>query len=98
MVDSPDYARLACPEGTATLSITTKDRVRVGGDAVVYFECADLDARVEALRSEGIEFEHEPRDEPWRWREARLRDPAGNQLCLYHAGADRKSPPWSVNT
>jgi len=34
--------------------------------------------------------------EPWLWREARLEDPAGNVVCLYHAGSNRLDPPWRV--
>ena len=96
VVDTPDYARFACPDGTATLSVSRRERLPEGDGPVVYFECADLDARVAALREAGVAFEHGPRDEPWRWREARLHDPSGNRLCLYHAGRDRKDPPWSV--
>jgi hydroxymethylpyrimidine/phosphomethylpyrimidine kinase len=33
---------------------------------------------------------------PWLWREARLRDPSGNEICLYHAGANRRFPPWRI--
>jgi catechol 2,3-dioxygenase-like lactoylglutathione lyase family enzyme len=33
---------------------------------------------------------------PWLWREARLVDPSGNVICLYHAGANRLDPPWRV--
>jgi hydroxymethylpyrimidine/phosphomethylpyrimidine kinase len=32
----------------------------------------------------------------WLWREAWLRDPAGNAVCLYHAGANRRFPPWRL--
>ena len=32
----------------------------------------------------------------WLWREARLRDPSGNVVCLYHAGDYRRHPPWRV--
>ena len=27
-----------------------------------------------------------------------LRDPAGNAICLYHAGENRRFPPWRVDT
>jgi hydroxymethylpyrimidine/phosphomethylpyrimidine kinase len=30
------------------------------------------------------------------WRVARLRDPAGNRIQLYHAGENRRFPPWRV--
>ena len=32
----------------------------------------------------------------WLWREARLVDPSGNVICLYHAGENRLNPPWRV--
>jgi hydroxymethylpyrimidine/phosphomethylpyrimidine kinase len=41
-------------------------------------------------------IEQMPRDEDWLWREARLRDPAGNRICLYAAGEARRFPPWRV--
>ncbi|MGA3124897.1 MAG: VOC family protein [Polyangiaceae bacterium] len=63
---------------------------------IVYFECEDLDARVAALKEQGVVFDTEPADEPWLWREARLRDPDGNVLCLYRAGVNRRNPPWRV--
>lgn len=73
---------------------TTTDAPAQG--VVVYFECVELDARVDALVADGFVFERMPADERWLWREARLRDPAGNALCLYHAGENRRYPPWRV--
>jgi hydroxymethylpyrimidine/phosphomethylpyrimidine kinase len=63
---------------------------------VVYLESEDLDAWVERLRADGIVFESGPADQSWGWREARLRDPAGNRLCLYRAGEFRRFPPWRI--
>jgi hydroxymethylpyrimidine/phosphomethylpyrimidine kinase len=51
---------------------------------------------VERLVAAGVEFEQLPADQPWLWREAQLRDPAGNQLCLYRARSNRRYPPWRV--
>ena len=56
------------------------------------------DEQVAALKSKGIAFVQDPRDEPWLWREARLVDPAGNVICLYHAGENRLHPPWRLST
>jgi hydroxymethylpyrimidine/phosphomethylpyrimidine kinase len=96
IVDSPDrYARFECPGG-ATLSIHVEEG-RQAGAPVVYFESEALDAWVERLRSEGFAFEAEPEDKSWGWREAHLRDPAGNRLCLYRAGAYRRFPPWRID-
>ena len=38
-----------------------------------------------------------PRNQPWMWREARLRDPSGNIFFLYKAGEARRFPPWRVD-
>jgi predicted enzyme related to lactoylglutathione lyase len=62
----------------------------------VYFECDDLDDRVSALKAQGLSFDQEPTDQPWLWREAYLRDPDDNVLCLYRAGDCRKNPPWRL--
>ena len=97
VVDSaPRYARFECPEGGATFSLHEVGESPGGNGALVYFECDDLDARVADLQARGIAFDQMPTDQPWLWREARLRDPAGNRLCLYHAGANRRHPPWRV--
>jgi catechol 2,3-dioxygenase-like lactoylglutathione lyase family enzyme len=92
----PRYARFECPEGDATFSLHSVENAASNSSVVVYFECADLDARVEHLVSLGIVFTQLPTDEPWLWREARLLDPSGNVICLFHAGENRKNPPWRV--
>jgi hydroxymethylpyrimidine/phosphomethylpyrimidine kinase len=89
---SPRYARFET-EGGATFSIAT-DKDYTG--PVVYFECGDLDVTVAYLQQQGFKFEAEPRDEAWGWREARLRDPAGNAVRLYQAGEMRRFPPWRL--
>jgi len=95
IVDSPGrYARFECPGG-ATLSVHVEEG-REAGDSVVCLESDELDAWVERLRAAGIAFETGPEDQPWGWREAHLRDPAGNRLCLYRAGEYRRFPPWRV--
>ncbi|MGB8328624.1 MAG: VOC family protein [Polyangiales bacterium] len=94
--DLPKYARFELPTGSATLSLELSDGPLSSSGAVVYFECADLDARVANLRALGIQIDG-PNDEPWLWREARLADPDGNVLCLYHAGPNRKNPPWRIS-
>ncbi len=93
IVDSPDngYARFEAANG-ATFSIHT-DGSAPGG-AVAYFESPRLDAWVEELVAAGLVFDQMPKDEGWLWREARLRDPHGNVVCLYAAGENRRFPPW----
>jgi len=93
---SEDYARFECPDGDSTFSVHRVDRVREGFGAVVYFECEELDRTVRDLKAQGIVFESDPENQRWLWREARLRDPSGNVLCLYHAGANRRNPPWRI--
>jgi hypothetical protein len=63
---------------------------------VVYFECAELDAKVAGLAAQGFVFTKLPKDERWLWREARLMDPSGNVLCLFSAGENRRNPPWRL--
>ena len=92
----PGYARFECPEGEATFSIHKVDQLPKGEGIRLYFECNDLDAEVKRLKAAGLHFDSEPRDEPWLWREARLSDPDHNQIVLFHAGKNRKYPPWRL--
>ncbi len=91
----PDYARFVCPDGQASFSLSREAQV-TPGSTLVYFECAALDAEVARLQAEGLQFEQLPQDQPWLWREAYLRDPDGNRICLYHAGENRLNPPWRL--
>lgn len=97
IVSSPHYARFELPDSESTFSIhLVEDVSRVPEGAGIYFECDDLDARVAALKAKGILFDNDPVDQSWLWREAWLRDPAGNRLCLFRAGEARRYPPWRV--
>ncbi|RYG13014.1 MAG: VOC family protein [Caulobacteraceae bacterium] len=96
IVDAAHYARFACPGG-ATFSILVADAVQPNGTGV-YFECDDLDSRVQVLKAAGLVFEADPVDQTWLWREAWLRDPDGHRLCLYFAGSNRLDPPWRVDS
>ena len=96
IVASDHYARFVCPDGDTTLSVHVVDEVAEDAAPVVYFECDDLDLTVRKLESAGIVFDSQPEDQRWLWREARLRDPAGNEVCLYHAGENRLNPPWRI--
>ena len=90
---APRYARFET-EGGATFSIATDEGYTA---PVAYFECGDLDVTVAYLQQQGVKFDQEPKDEPWGWREARLRDPAGNAIRLYQAGETRRFPPWRLD-
>ena len=95
IVAAEAYARFACPDGDSTLSLERVDTVPPSA-TTVYFECEDLEATVSALEAAGLSFEHAPIDQPWLWREARLRDPDGNQICVFDAGENRLNPPWRL--
>jgi len=93
----PHYARFECKEGDATFSIHQVEKSPIGEGVYVYFETEHLDQEVERLVSEGFIFHQAPMDQSWLWREARLKDPDGNQIILYFAGDNRKNPPWRIN-
>lgn len=93
---SSHYARFQCPDGTSTFSIHEVENLPNGDSVYVYFECDILDEKVNQLINEGIEFDLMPTDQSWLWREARLKDPDGNQLILYYAGENRSNPPWRI--
>jgi len=94
----PKYARFECPVGGSTFSLDHVESPPKGSAVVVYFECVNVDATYSELHARGITFESPPTDQPWLWREAYLRDPDGNVLCLYYAGANRQHPPWRLRT
>ena len=106
IVDSlPRYARLECPDGEATLSVNIAPEAETrpvgsvprSGDITLYFEYEELDATVEELKSKGLVFDEDPTDREWLWRQAYLKDPNGNKICLFYAGDNRKNPPWRVS-
>lgn len=94
----PRYARLECPDGESTLSIHeyAPANLSLRNNIVLYFECQNLDAEVDRLKSLGLKFDEGPSDRPWLWREAYLNDPNGNKICLFSAGDNRKNPLWRV--
>jgi catechol 2,3-dioxygenase-like lactoylglutathione lyase family enzyme len=96
--DPPHYARFVFPENEATLSIEVPDAPSSPGadQAQLFFECDDLDERVATLEAAGLEFEQQPTDMSYLWREARLRDPDGHDIRLYKAGINRLNPPWRM--
>ncbi|GLR18512.1 VOC family protein [Portibacter lacus] len=92
----PHYARFECPDGQATFSLHEVKELPKGDGIYVYFECKALDEYVNELSNSGIQFDEMPNDKSWLWREARLKDPDGNQLILYFAGENRLNPPWRI--
>ena len=95
IVRSEHYARFICPEGESTFSVHLAS-TQTMASTVVYFENYQLDALVKRLKEAGLQFDTDPADQRWLWREARLRDPSGNPICLFAAGANRLNPPWRI--
>ncbi|MBD1208217.1 MAG: VOC family protein [Ignavibacteria bacterium] len=96
IVNELHYARFKSTVGNATFSVHAVDVLGKSQGFVLYFECESLDEHVTELQSKGFVFSQEPQDETWLWREARLTDPSGNEICLYYAGENRLNPPWRV--
>jgi catechol 2,3-dioxygenase-like lactoylglutathione lyase family enzyme len=97
IVKSPHYARFELPAGEATFSLHICDGDIPRENAPqLYFEVDDVDAEIARLKDAGVAIERGPVDQTWLWREAWLRDPAGNAICIYHAGENRRHPPWRI--
>lgn len=95
----PRYARFTLPAGDSTLSLHHVDAPLAASHVELGLECAsadELDALVARLQQAGHPLVHAPIDQSWRWREARIQDPDGNVLLLFHGGAIRRDPPWKV--
>lgn len=95
IVDTPHYARFLCPEGSSTFSLLLEEGEFHNG-ATIYFEHEKLDEWVARLQQSGFEFDQNPEDQSYLWREAILYDPSGNKIKLYWAGENRLNPPWRV--
>ena len=94
IVDTPHYARFACPEGESTFSLSLEENAV--NSATIYFEHAQLDNWVADIQAKGVIFSQLPTDQRYLWREAVLFDPSGNKIKLYWAGENRLNPPWRV--
>ncbi len=90
-----EYARFEVPGDLSTLSLSLTE-CPAPASGLIYFEVEDVDATVADLRSRGIAIDEDPSDKPYLWREAKLRDPTGNRICIYHAGEHRRFPPWRL--
>lgn len=99
IVRSDHYVRFELPAGEATFSLhLAPGEIPRENAPQIYFEFgeSELDAEVARLNAAGVAFESGPKQQSWLWREAWLRDPAGNAICLYHAGENRRFPPWRL--
>lgn len=92
----PKYVRFECPDGEATFSIYLVDHIDEGNGITIYFEVDDVEEKVNGLKAKGIVFEEDAKNQSWLWREAKLKDLDNNQIIIYHAGKNRKNPPWRI--
>lgn len=86
----PDYARFETQTGE-TMSIHRVDDPQ--GTTIVYLEVEDVEAFVAVV---DLPLVGAPTDRPWLGREAPLRDPSGNEICIYHAGENRRCAPRRI--
>lgn len=91
------YARFECPEGDSTFSIHQVVDLPTGSGVIVYFEVLDVPKTIKRLVEQGIAIDELPKNQPWLWTEASLKDPDGNTIIIYHAGENRKNPPWRIH-
>ncbi|MCO4811934.1 MAG: VOC family protein [Gammaproteobacteria bacterium] len=82
----------------ATLWVHAVDELAEATGVTLYFEVDDVDVRVRELEAAGLVIESQPLDQRWLWREAYLRDPAGNVICIFHGGENRRYPPWRLSS
>ena len=91
-----NYARFECPDGDSTFSLHRVEELPKGNGVWIYFECENLDEYVSKLENVGITIDEFPTDKSWLWREARLKDLDNNQIILFKADENRKTPPWRI--
>jgi hydroxymethylpyrimidine/phosphomethylpyrimidine kinase len=100
--EPPRYARFECPDADggepATFSIEQVEGWRGGDWPEIWFEVADVDAEAKRLVAAGIAIETPPETMSYLWRVMTVRDPAGNRVTIYHAGENRRFPPWRVKS
>jgi catechol 2,3-dioxygenase-like lactoylglutathione lyase family enzyme len=93
----PRYVRFECTDGDATFSIHSVNTLPIENKITLYFEVENLSETVSALKQKGITFNTEILEQPWLWKEIYLSDPNDNTIIIYHAGDNRKNPPWRIN-
>lgn len=96
IVEDDHYARFEFPKGNSTLSVhfTAQNKL---SNTIIYFEVSNVIEVVSNLEEKGLIFTQDPIEESWLWHESRLRDPSGNEICIYSAGNNRRNPPWRVS-
>jgi catechol 2,3-dioxygenase-like lactoylglutathione lyase family enzyme len=93
----PRYVRFECSDGESTFSIHSVDVLPDGNKITLYFEVDNLSKTVSELKEKGVTFNSEIAEQPWLWTDVNLNDPDGHNIIIYHAGKNRKNPPWRIN-
>jgi len=93
----PRYARFECPIGGTTFSIHLVEELPKGNGIMIYFEVNDVAEKISEFQKNEITIDEMPEIKRWLWTEASLKDPDGNKIIIYHAGVNRKTPPWRIN-
>jgi predicted enzyme related to lactoylglutathione lyase len=73
--------------GDQRIGLNANESPAGDGGAVVAFKVDDIDAAVEQMKGDGVEFADEISEHPWG-RIAPFKDPDGNDLQLYAPPAD----------
>ena len=97
IVKDVHYARFECINGESTFSIHHAENMPADTGIWIYFEVENVDDKISELLRRGFVIEELPADKPWLWREARIKDLDNHLLIIYHAGDNRKNPPWRIN-
>ncbi len=87
------YARLKSPGGGTTIALHVLDEGMELNPKTegmrLYFEVKGLDDFCRTLEAKGVALDQPPKDMPWGWRHAYLKDPDGHEVSLYWAGDAR---------
>ena len=90
------YARLKSPGGETTLALHVVETGQAMDAATeglrLYFEVRDLEPFCRSLTKKGVKLDQMPKEMPWGWKHAFLRDPDGHEISLYWAGRARLLP------
>lgn len=98
IVRSDHYARFELPRGEATFSLhVVEGDIPRKNAPQIYFEVHDVEIKMRALKLAGVEIDQDTKHQSWLWTEAWIRDPAGNALCIFNAGDNRRYPPWRLD-
>lgn len=97
IVKTPHYARFECIQGDSTFSIHQAEKPVQDSGVWIYFEVDNVDEKISELIRKGVVIEELPDDKTWLWREARIKDLDNHLLIIYHAGENRKNPPWRID-